>query len=177
MTKSDPTGKIDGASGFRLECGACGTDNGFERLATLCPECGGPQLVRYTGLSEPGPELARRWADRPRGMWRFTEILPLRPGEDPVSLGEGDTPLLPLPDIGEEFGLRLLVKDEGRNPTGSFKDRGLSAAVTRAVHDGVEEFVDARSFVAVEELAEVVVELARHRAGWAGDQQGFAVRP
>jgi len=74
-------------------------------------------------------------------MWRFTEIMPLRPGEDPVSLGEGDTPLLPLPDIGDELGLRLLVKDEGRNPTGSFKDRGLSAAVTRAVHDGVEEFV------------------------------------
>jgi threonine synthase len=74
-------------------------------------------------------------------MWRFTEIMPLRPGEDPVSLGEGDTPLLPLPEVGEELGLRLLVKDEGRNPTGSFKDRGLSAAVTRAVHDGVEEFV------------------------------------
>lgn len=141
MTGSDPTGEIDGTSGFRLECGACGTDNGFERLATLCPECGGPQLVRYAGPSEPGPELARRWADRPRGMWRFTEIMPLRPGEDPVSLGEGDTPLLPLPEVGEELGLRLLVKDEGRNPTGSFKDRGLSAAVTRAVHDGVEEFV------------------------------------
>jgi threonine synthase len=74
-------------------------------------------------------------------MWRFREIMPLVGEEQPVSLGEGDTPLLPLPSIGEELGLRLLVKDEGQNPTGSFKDRGISAAVTRAVHDGVEEFV------------------------------------
>jgi threonine synthase len=74
-------------------------------------------------------------------MWRFREIMPLRGSEEPVTLGEGDTPLLPLPETGAELGLRLLVKDEGRNPTGSFKDRGLSAAVTRAVHDGAEEFV------------------------------------
>jgi threonine synthase len=141
MNDPDTIWKSVDTSTFTLECGACGIDNGFERLATLCPKCGCPQLVRYAGPTDPGPELARRWADRPRGMWRFTEIMPLRPGEDPVSLGEGDTPLLPLFDIGEELGLRLLVKDEGRNPTGSFKDRGLSAAVTRAVHDGVEEFV------------------------------------
>jgi len=74
-------------------------------------------------------------------MWRFSEIMPLLAGEEPVSLGEGDTRLIPLPGIGGDLGLRLLVKDEGRNPTGSFKDRGISAAVTRAVHDGVGEFV------------------------------------
>lgn len=137
----DSTGEIGRDGGFRLECGACGSDNGFEPLATLCPECGSPQLVRYSDPEFPGGELARRWADRPRGMWRFREIMPLVEEEQPVSLGEGDTPLLPLPSIGEELGLRLLVKDEGQNPTGSFKDRGISAAVTRAVHDGVEEFV------------------------------------
>jgi len=74
-------------------------------------------------------------------MWRFREIMPLRFEEEPITLGEGDTPLLPLPHMSEELGLRLLIKDEGRNPTGSFKDRGLSAAVTRAVHDGAREFV------------------------------------
>ncbi len=141
MESPDMTGDLADTGTFRLECGACGTDSEFERLATLCPECGSPQLVRYAGSAEPGLDLARRWADRPRGMWRFREIMPLRAGEQPVSLGEGDTPLLSLPDIGEEIGLHLLVKDEGRNPTGSFKDRGLSAAVTRAVHDGVGEFV------------------------------------
>jgi threonine synthase len=74
-------------------------------------------------------------------MWRFREILPLLPGEAPVSLGEGDTPLLSLPRTGEALDLTLLMKDEGGNPTGSFKDRGLSAAITRAVHDGAVSFV------------------------------------
>lgn len=74
-------------------------------------------------------------------MWRFRELLPLRRGEEPVSLGEGATPCLQAPRLGAELGLRLWVKDESRNPTGSFKDRGLSAAVTRAALDGVEAFV------------------------------------
>jgi threonine synthase len=74
-------------------------------------------------------------------MWRFREILPLRTGERPVTLDEGDTPLIPLERLGESLDLRLLVKDEGRNPTGSFKDRGLAAAVTRAALDGAESFV------------------------------------
>jgi len=74
-------------------------------------------------------------------MWRFRELLPLRTGESPVTLDEGDTPLIPIERLGERLDLRLLVKDEGRNPTGSFKDRGLSAAVTRAVLDGAESFV------------------------------------
>jgi threonine synthase len=74
-------------------------------------------------------------------MWRFRELLPLRSNETPISLGEGDTPLVALERLGEAHNLKLLMKDEGGNPTGSFKDRGLSAAVTRAVHDGAESFV------------------------------------
>ena len=75
-------------------------------------------------------------------MWRFREILPLAEGERPISLGEGQTPLLELPALGDELGgIRLLVKDEGQNPTGSFKDRGLSAAVTRAVLEGAPALV------------------------------------
>jgi threonine synthase len=75
-------------------------------------------------------------------MWRFRSFLPLLPGEDPVTLGEGDTPLLRAPRIGARFGLDdLWVKDEGANPTGSFKARGLSAAVTRALLAGAERFV------------------------------------
>ena len=141
MMNPDMGAGASDAATFRLECGACGANNGLTRLATLCPKCGSPQLVRYAEPADRGLELARRWADRPRGMWRFSEIMPLLAGEEPVSLGEGDTPLIPLPGIGGDLGLRLLVKDEGRNPTGSFKDRGISAAVTRAVHDGVGEFV------------------------------------
>lgn len=74
-------------------------------------------------------------------MWRFREWLPLRAGEHPVSLGEGGTPLVPLRRTGARLDLELRVKDEGGNPTGSFKDRGMSAAVTRAVHDGAERLV------------------------------------
>ncbi|MCL7977461.1 MAG: threonine synthase [marine benthic group bacterium] len=132
---------IEADPGFRLECGVCGASSDAAPLASLCTICGGPQLVRYPEVAELGPDVAARWADRPRGMWRFREILPLRQGEVPISLGEGDTPLLPLLRLGEDLGLRLLMKDEGRNPTGSFKDRGLAAALTRAVHDGAREFV------------------------------------
>lgn len=76
-----------------------------------------------------------------RGMWRFRSFLPLEPGEQPVTLGEGDTPLLPVPRIGARIGLpNALVKDESVNPTGSFKARGLSAAITRAVLGGARAF-------------------------------------
>lgn len=74
-------------------------------------------------------------------MWRFRSFLPLLPGEEPVSLGEGDTPLLRVPALGRALGCsHLLVKDEAPNPTGSFKARGLSAAITRAVRAGARAF-------------------------------------
>jgi len=75
-------------------------------------------------------------------MWRYRPFLPVLPEEQPVTLGEGDTPLLSLPATGDRLGLRdLWLKDEGANPTGSFKARGLSAAVTRATLAGARRFV------------------------------------
>src|SRR5947209_18226058 len=83
-------------------------------------------------------ELGRR----PPGMYRFRELLPLEDGEEPVTLGEGSTPLLSLPRLGAHLGLRdLWAKDEGQNPTGSFKARGLGMAVTRARTFGARGFV------------------------------------
>jgi len=74
-------------------------------------------------------------------MWRFRSFLPIADRERPVTLGEGDTPLLPLARTGRELGFTdLWLKDEGANPTGSFKSRGLSAAVTRAVAAGAGRF-------------------------------------
>ena len=131
------------ATTFFLECGGCGRRADARPLAALCDICGSPQLVRYRQSTD-HPQTAalpERWSARTRSMWRFRELLPIRDDEEPVSLGEGDTPLLEAPRIAAELGVRLLVKDEGRNPTGSFKDRGLSAAITRAVHDGAREFV------------------------------------
>src|SRR5215831_2418962 len=74
-------------------------------------------------------------------MWRIRSFMPLVPGEDPITLGEGDTPLLAVPRIGARIGLpNALVKDESVNPTGSFKARGLAAAVTRAALGGARAF-------------------------------------
>ena len=129
-------------TGFDLECGRCGIRYPAEPGATVCLECAKPLLVRYDLDGASGTEWAARWAARPDTMWRFREILPLREHESPVTLGEGGTPLLELEGARAGLdGLRVLVKDEGQNPTGSFKDRGLAAAVTRATLDGVNSFV------------------------------------
>jgi threonine synthase len=75
-------------------------------------------------------------------MWRFRQFLPVTPEETPITLGEGDTPLLKCARIGARLELpNLWIKDEATNPTGSFKARGLSAAVTRAVAAGAKAFV------------------------------------
>lgn len=98
----------------------------------LCPACGLPLLARYDLTA------ARAWSrDSLRGrepnMWRYREMLPLLPGESPVTLGEGFTPLPHARRLGDAIGLdRLFVKDESPNPTNSFKARGQSAAITRA---------------------------------------------
>jgi len=79
---------------------------------------------------------------RPHGMYRFRELTPLDDGEEPVTLGEGGTPLLELPRLAAHLGMRRLwAKDEGQNPTGSFKARGLGMAITRARTLGAKGFV------------------------------------
>ncbi len=122
-----------------LECHACGATSSPDGLPTVCG-CGHPWLVRYPDRR--APTLAVRAEIRRRqGMWRFREFLPLEPEEEPVTLGEGDTPLLRLARTGERYGFEdLWLKDEATNPTGSFKARGLSAAVTRATRAGATSF-------------------------------------
>lgn len=125
---------------WTLNCTACGAVRSAEGQATVCDTCGQPWLVRYPGRQ---PTLTDRVELRRRhGMWRFRNFLPLDDDEQPITLGEGDTPLLPVPRTGRELGFQdLWIKDEGANPTGSFKARGISAAVTRAVAAGAEGFV------------------------------------
>jgi threonine synthase len=78
-------------------------------------------------------------AARPPTLWRYRELLPLPAGTEPVTLGEGISPLLPCPRLGDELGLsRLLVKDESQLPTGSFKSRGMTTAVSLARHLGLK---------------------------------------
>ena len=101
----------------------------------LCA-CGAPLLARYD------LDAVRAWRretlrDRPPTLWRYRELLPVFEGETPITLGEGFTPLLHAPRLGRDLGLtRLYVKDESPNPTNSFKARGQSTAVTRALGVG-----------------------------------------
>jgi threonine synthase len=110
-------------------CGAAPFDPRVRQQ--LCP-CGAPLLARYDLAS------ARSWRreslrDRVPTLWRYGELLPLFDGEDPITLGEGFTPLVHARRLGASLGLdRLYVKDESLNPTNSFKSRGQSTAVTRA---------------------------------------------
>jgi threonine synthase len=76
---------------------------------------------------------------RPSSLWRYREMLPLPADQEPVSLGEGMTPLLPCPRLGQSLGLsRLFIKDESQLPTGSFKSRGMTMAVSLARHFGIK---------------------------------------
>ena len=126
---------------WELACSGCESHQTAEGLATVCPSCGQPWLVRYEARQPPSL-TARAEVRRGQGMWRYRPFLPLLPDEEPVTLGEGDTPLLSLPATGRRLGLNdLWLKDEGANPTGSFKARGLSAAVTRATLAGARRFV------------------------------------
>ena len=114
---------------IELECSACGKKYDASQEQHLCT-CGKPLLARYDLKRAAGTFLLETLKDRPPNLWRYAEVLP---GDPPVSLGEGMTPLLHAKRLGASVGLEnLYVKDEGLNPTGSFKARGMSAAVTRA---------------------------------------------
>lgn len=124
---------------WSLVCSHCGNTASAEGLATVCPKCGEPWLVKYRRLPAPAAKDALR--QRPWTMWRYREWLPLSDGDEPVTLGEGMTPLLRWPSLERDLHVRTVwIKDESQNPTGSFKARGLSAAVTGAVRAGVREF-------------------------------------
>ena len=125
---------------WTLECSGCDARAEPAGLPTVCPTCGSPWLVRYSRPAPP-PGLKPALAARHGSMWRYREFLPITEGEEPVTLGEGNTPLLRVRRLGARLGLeRLWIKDEAANPTGSFKARGLGAAVTRAVRAGAARF-------------------------------------
>ena len=115
-----------------LDCTKCEKRYEPGRVYTVC-ECGAPLYPRYD-LARAAHEMRPgHLALREPTMWRYREVLPLAEGDERVSLGEGFTPLLPAPRLGARLGLpRLAVKEEGGNPTGSFKARGLSMAVSMA---------------------------------------------
>ena len=126
------------ANGFRvtkLECSACAKEYDARVEQHLCV-CGKPLLARYDLKKAAVTLNLEVLKSRPRNLWRYAEVLP---GDAPVSLGEGMTPLVHASRLGGAMGLaKLYVKDEGLNPTGSFKARGMTAAVSRAKQLGAK---------------------------------------
>jgi threonine synthase len=117
-----------------LECSLTGERYEAGQIHNLS-RVGKPLLVRYDMEAAARTLTRASLAAREPGMWKWSELLPMPDGVAPVSLGEGETPIVPLTATG---GPNLLVKDEGRLPTGSFKARGLAMAVTMARQFGIE---------------------------------------
>jgi threonine synthase len=120
-----------------LDCGACGASFDLGAPRSVCEACGQPLVARYDlaaiAARTPRDQLARFGSD----LWRYRAVLPFAAGAATVRLGEGGTPLLPLPRLAQTLGVReLWLKDEAGNPTSSFKARGLALAVSGALAFG-----------------------------------------
>src|SRR5437867_1046801 len=126
-----------------LECTSCGRTSSSSQLQGVCTACGKVLFARYDlallRATMPKPAIDGRSWD----LWRYRELLPVSDGRKIISLGEGMTPLLAAPERARHAGGldsgELWIKDEGRNPTGSFKARGLAVAVARAAELGVTD--------------------------------------
>jgi threonine synthase len=119
-----------------LDCPRCGARHDSERLRNLCA-CGSPLLARYDLAAVARAADPARVAARAPDLWRYRELLPVREDRYVTTFGEGWTPLWPARRYGASIGLeRLLVKDEGLVPTGSFKARGAAVGVSRAIELG-----------------------------------------
>ena len=124
---------------YEIVCPRCDKRFGLSLLLNLCP-CGSPLLVRYDLEKAKTAFSKSSLQGRVASLWRYRELLPLQNDVNLISLGEGYTPLLDARKLGGELGLRQLwIKDEAQNPTGSFKDRGLSLAISRAKELGVRK--------------------------------------
>lgn len=125
-----------------LQCSICHRHFDAGIAQTYCPDCQAPLFARYD-LDSLRQEVDRdALTQRQGGNWRWYEILPVITADNIVTLGEGDTPLLTLPRSGAQLGLtRLYLKDESFNPTGTFKARGLSVAVSKAKELGITRLI------------------------------------
>jgi len=122
-----------------LECSKCGKKFDPGKVQTVCDKCGKPLLARYD-LNAVGSIIQRRFfKGRESTMWRYRELLPVQDERNIMTLGEGYTPMTRAKNLGEKIGMSdLWVKDESQIPTGTFKARGLSAAVSKAKELGVK---------------------------------------
>ena len=124
-----------------LECALCGLRHEARTLQNLCVECGKPLLVRYD-LAKAAETLTKdSLKTRESSLWRYAEVLPVENSDNVVSFGEGWTPVLKADTLAKSLPvkLNLYIKDEGQNPTQSFKARGMTAAISMAKELGVKK--------------------------------------
>src|SRR6184192_4472314 len=126
-----------------LECTACGREFDASAAHGLCPACGKVLFARYDLAELRNALVPEDFRSRSWDMWRYRELLPIRDEANVVTLGEGMTPLLRVTErVSARLGFhggRLAIKDEGKNPTGSFKARGMAAAISKAKELGITE--------------------------------------
>jgi len=123
-----------------LECANCGVHYAAGEVHNLCTACGKPLWVRYDLEAVKRRLRKQDLVDRPSTLWRFLELLPVADPTHIVSLNETATPILSAPRLASHFGMsELLIKDESRLPTGSFKARGMALAVTMANQFGLKK--------------------------------------
>ncbi len=121
-----------------LECSKCGKRFDADKVQTVCDACGKPLFARYDLEAVKVAVSPEDFVGREATMWRYWELLPVRDRGNVISLGEGWTPLIHVPRLGGKVGVpQLYVKDEGIIPTGTFKARGLSMAVSKAKELGI----------------------------------------
>jgi threonine synthase len=120
-----------------IRCIGCGGEFEGDTIIYSCPKCGDLLEIGYDFGSIGEGLKGLDWASRPPSVWRYRELLPLGPRVEPITLGEGGTSLHRCPRLGEKADAkRLMVKNEGENPTGSFKDRGMTVGMTKALELG-----------------------------------------
>ncbi len=110
-------------------------------IARFCPDCNRPLLARYCLNVEVGDQIRGQLDSESNGVWRYRRLLPVRKAENIITLGEGGTPLVPAKRLATRLGLDYLrIKDESLNPSGSFKARGMTVAISRAYELGIRRF-------------------------------------
>jgi len=123
---------------YYLRCIGCGREYGSNEIIYMCHECGDLLAVEFCDLHLP-LSIDDVWKERPISVWRYRELLPIEDETKIISLGEGGTTLNLCRRLAASLGLKwVYVKNEGENPTGSFKDRGMTVGVTKAVEVGMK---------------------------------------
>jgi threonine synthase len=123
----------------KLECSNCGEIYDHTLLQTFSTCCNKPLLAKYDLAKAPSKEILKK---RPRTMWRYREFLPVLDDKNIITLNEGFTPIIKLEKTASDLGFsKVYIKDEGLNPTGSFKARGQSTAISKAVELGVSNCI------------------------------------